>query len=48
VAAVRALPLGSVARLIAANTHGSAGGLFGPPSVNVLALNLALDEDRSR
>ena len=43
VAAVRGLPLALVMRLIAEHTDGLAGGLFGPVSVNVLALNLALD-----
>lgn len=43
VAAVRGLPMSTVARLIAQHAHSSAGGLFGPSAVNVLALNLALD-----
>ena len=43
VAAVRGLPLAAVMRLVAEHTDGPAGGLFGPVSVNVLALNLALD-----
>ncbi len=47
VAAVRGLPLAEVMRLVAAHTEGAAGGLFGPSSVNVLALNLALDALRS-
>ncbi len=47
VAAVRGLPVAAVMRLVAAHTEGLAGGLFGPSSVNVLALNLALDEGRT-
>ena len=43
VAAVRRLPLAEVMRLVAEHTDGTPGGLFGPASVNVLALNLALD-----
>ncbi len=46
-AAVRGLPVAAVMRLVAAHTEGLAGGLFGPSSVNVLALNLALDEGRT-
>lgn len=42
VAAVRGLPLARVMRLVAEHTDGL-GGLFGSVSVNVLALNLALD-----
>jgi K+-transporting ATPase ATPase C chain len=44
VAAVRGLPLAAVMRLVAEHTDGLTGGLFGPVSVNVLAVNLALDE----
>jgi K+-transporting ATPase ATPase C chain len=44
VAAVRGLPLAAVMHLIAEHTDGLVGGLFGPVSVNVLALNLALDQ----
>jgi len=43
VAAVRGLPLAAVMRLVAAHRDGTSGGLFGPVSVNVLALNLALN-----
>ena len=41
VARVRGLSLEKVKALIAGNT--ASGGLFGPPCVNVLGLNLALD-----
>jgi K+-transporting ATPase c subunit len=34
-------------RLVAAHTDGTSGGLFGPVSVNVLALNLALNAART-
>ena len=44
VAAVRKLDEKAVAALVAKNTKGPFLGLFGPSSVNVLALNLALDE----
>ncbi len=47
VAAVRGLPLAAVMRLLAAHTEGLARGLFGPSSVNVLAVNLALEEGRA-
>ncbi len=47
VAAVRHLALDTVLNLIASHTDGSPGGLFGPGSVNVLALNLALDAERA-
>jgi K+-transporting ATPase ATPase C chain len=47
VAAVRDLPLAAVMRLVTAHTEGLAGGLFGPRSVNVLALNLALEGGRA-
>jgi K+-transporting ATPase ATPase C chain len=47
VAAVRGLPLAAVMRLVAEHTDRLAGGLFGPGSVNVLALNLALDAARA-
>jgi len=47
VAAVRGLPLAAVMRLVAAHTDGTSGGLFGPVSVNVLALNLALNAART-
>ncbi len=48
VAAVRHLQLDSVLRLITDDADSSAGGLFGPATVNVLALNLALDAGRAR
>jgi K+-transporting ATPase ATPase C chain len=48
VAAVRGLPLARVMRLVADHAESSAGGLFGPVSVNVLALNLALDAAHTR
>ena len=47
VAAVRGLPLATVMHLVAQHTEGVAGGLFGPTSVNVLAVNLALDAVRA-
>lgn len=47
IAAVRGLLLAAVMNLVAAHTDGLAGGLFGPISVNVLALNLALDAARA-
>jgi potassium-transporting ATPase KdpC subunit len=47
VAAVRHLPLDTVDRLIADNTHGRSLGFFGEPGVNVLELNLALDRETS-
>lgn len=43
VAAVRSLPLAAVMRLVAEHSDGPLGGLLGPASVNVLALNLAID-----
>ena len=48
VAAVRGLSLGAVLGLIEANTEGRFLGVFGEPGVNVLKLNIALDEERSR
>jgi len=48
VAAVRGLALSTVLKLIAAHGEGAAGGLFGPTSVNVLALNLALEAEPAR
>ncbi len=48
VAAVRHLALAHVLSLIAGHTSSSAGGLFGPSSVNVLTLNLALDDEGER
>ncbi len=47
VAAVRGLPLAAVMRLVAAHTESLAGGLFGPSSVDVLTLNLALEGART-
>jgi K+-transporting ATPase ATPase C chain len=43
IAAVRALPLSAVERVIDAHTDGRFLGVLGEPGVNVLALNLALD-----
>jgi K+-transporting ATPase ATPase C chain len=43
VAAVRHLPMGTVARLISRYTSGRGLGFSGEPGVNVLELNLALD-----
>jgi len=48
VAAVRSLPLAVVMHLVTEHTDGAAGGLFGGASVNVLALNLALDTVHAR
>jgi len=45
VAAVRKLPLGTVQRLIDANTDGRSLGFLGEPGVNVLKLNVALDKE---
>lgn len=44
IAAVRHLDERVVAELVVKNTKGPLLGLFGPTSVNVLSLNLALDE----
>lgn len=46
VARVRALAVGQVQALVAANTRGRDWGVFGEPTVNVLQLNLALDRLR--
>jgi potassium-transporting ATPase KdpC subunit len=43
VAKARNLPEDRVRELVTENTQGRLGGLLGEPSVNVLALNLALD-----
>ena len=43
VAKARQMPEDRVRQLVAENTAGRLGGLFGEPRVNVLALNLALD-----
>lgn len=43
VAKARSLPVGTVAKLVAANTAGRQFGVLGEPRVNVLRLNLALD-----
>jgi K+-transporting ATPase ATPase C chain len=43
VAAVRAIPLPTVMRLVTKYTHGRGLGFSGEPGVNVLELNLALD-----
>lgn len=44
IAALRKLDEKTVAALVVKNTQGPLLGLFGPTSVNVLKLNLALDE----
>ncbi|TDQ11262.1 K(+)-transporting ATPase subunit C [Pedobacter metabolipauper] len=44
IAAYRKLDEKTVAELVVKNTQGPLFGLFGPSSVNVLKLNLALDE----
>jgi K+-transporting ATPase ATPase C chain len=44
VATIRNVDEKKVAELVAKNTQGPVLGLFGPTSVNVLRLNLALDE----
>ena len=44
VAKARNMPEDRVRPLVTENTKGRFGGLLGEPSVNVLALNLALDE----
>jgi len=44
IAALRKLDEKVVAELVAKNTEGPLMGLFGPATVNVLKLNLALDE----
>lgn len=43
VARARGMPVDAVQQAIAANTEGPQFGLIGPPRVNVLTLNLALD-----
>ena len=43
VARLRAMPIETVRKLVAAATEGRALGVLGEPRVNVLALNLALD-----
>ena len=45
IAAIRRLPLARVEDLISDNTDGRFLGLLGEPGVNVLALNIALDEE---
>jgi K+-transporting ATPase ATPase C chain len=44
IAKVRNLPAAQVEKIIDDNTEGPLLGLFGPPKVNVLKLNVALDE----
>jgi len=44
IAAYRKINEKTVAELVVKNTHGPLLGLFGPSSVNVLKLNIALDE----
>jgi K+-transporting ATPase ATPase C chain len=48
VAKARNLPEERVSQLVAENTQGRLGGVFGEPRVNVLALNLALDAAGSK
>ncbi len=47
VASARGIPVERVSRLVEAHTQQPALGIFGQPRVNVLALNLALDAERS-
>lgn len=44
VAKTRGIPAAQVQQLVAANTKGPLFGLFGPATVNVLQLNMALDD----
>jgi len=44
IAKVRNIPAGKISNLVAENTEQPLLGLFGPPKVNVLKLNVALDE----
>lgn len=44
IAKVRNIPAGKLNNLIAENTEKPLLGIFGPPKVNVLKLNVALDE----
>lgn len=46
VARARGLPASEVQRLVAEHTEAPQFGLLGPPRINVLELNLALDEPR--
>jgi K+-transporting ATPase ATPase C chain len=48
IATVRRLPLARVRQLIADHTDGRSLGVLGEPGVNVLELNLALDQLRTR
>jgi potassium-transporting ATPase KdpC subunit len=48
VAKARNMPEERVSQLVAENTQGRLGGVFGEPRVNVLALNLALDAAGSK
>ena len=41
---VRNIPADKISNLVAENTEQPLLGLFGPPKVNVLKLNVALDE----
>lgn len=44
IAKIRNIPAAQIAALITEHTEGPLFGLFGPPKVNVLKLNIALDE----
>jgi len=44
IASVRGITVSQVNNIIAANAEGPLWGVFGPPKVNVLKLNIALDE----
>jgi len=44
IASARGITVSQVNNIIAANTEGPLWGVFGPPKVNVLKLNIALDE----
>lgn len=48
VARSRGVPLEQVNALLLANTQGPQWGVFGPPRVNVITLNLALDDLQAR
>lgn len=48
VAGNRGLPVAQVQALVEAHTQGPQWGVFGQPRVNVMALNLALDDNRHK